>query len=98
MSLHKKSGWIKKFTPDKFLDPAENPLGNPGGKSSPRITSHKAQFISRPVLDRDNLSSVNETEAQEKLNKLACLYGISRDMLTIGSIDDLSLVSGNLVE
>jgi len=89
MSLHKESGWIKKFTPDKFLDPVENPLSDPGGKSNPRITPHKAQLISSPVLDRDNLSSMNETETQEKLDKLACLYEISRGMLTIRSIDHL---------
>lgn len=89
MSLQKEAGWNKKFTPDKFLDSAENPLSDPGGKSNPSILAHKAQFISNPVLDRGNLSSMNESEAHEKLNKFACLYEISRDMLTIRSIDDL---------
>lgn len=89
MSLQKEAGWNKKFTPDKFLDSTENPLSDPGGKSNPSIIAHQAQFISNPVLDRGNLSSMNESEAHEKLNKFACLYEISRDMLTIRSIDDL---------
>lgn len=89
MSLHKESDWIKKFAPDKFLDSAETPSGNPGGKSNPRITVRKDQFIPVPALDRDNLSHMNETETQKKLNKLACLYEISRDMLSVRSIDDL---------
>ncbi len=89
MSLHKESGWIKKFSPDKFLDPAENPSSDPGGKLNPRIAARKGQFISNQLPNKDNLSCVNEAETQERLNKLACLYEISRDMLAIRCIDDL---------
>ena len=91
MSLHNESDWIKKFTPDKFLDTAKNPLSDPGGKSNPRITAQKAQLIPNSLLGRDSLQIQNmqETETREKLTKLACLYEISRDMLSIRSIDDL---------
>ena len=89
MSLQKEAGWNKKFTPDKFLDSAQNSLSDSRGKSNPSNIAHKTQFISNAVLDRGNLSSMNESEAHEKLNKIAWLYEISRDMLTIRSIDDL---------
>jgi PAS domain S-box-containing protein len=90
MNLHKESGWINEFAPNCYIDSTDDRFDESGiGESNLRAETHKSECGSGLLVARDDSPDTLETESQRKLIRFACLYEISRDMLTIRSIDDL---------
>lgn len=90
MNLHKESGWINEFAPNCYIDSTDDRFDESGiGESNSGAETRKSECVPGMLAARDDLPDTLETESQRKLIRFACLYEISRDMLTIRSINDL---------
>ena len=72
-----------------FWDTADGQKDGPQESSNTRVPAYGVQFLSCLSHGGNNQSEMAETTTQERLVKLACLYEISRAMLTVQSVDVL---------
>lgn len=89
MNAQKESDWIEKFSNAAFWDSTTDRSVKSDEDTNARVSGRGARFPFGISHDVNSHAGVTETSAQEKLIKLACLYEISRTMLTAYSVDEL---------
>lgn len=89
MSFRKESSCSEQSLSGQIFHSVMDQFDDSKGELTPAITAHNTQCIADLLLDKNNLTSMNETESQDNLIKLAYLYEISRAMQSTLSIDEL---------
>lgn len=90
MSLQKEFGWVNNFIPISTIDSVDVPIPD-SDLITPESESEfsTAHFVSNLLLAENDSSKFIDSEYQNRLKILGCLYKISSDMQVACSTDDL---------